>query len=415
MLARLEATHLEFSKLPQDVYNLSTAGQVRIKMNKHRKENQSGPDTTKQLDGPEEHKYQIIFENLKEGIRSGKYPPGSRLPSESELVRRFGTCRVTAAKAIKKLQELGLVIRRVGSGTYVKAQAVESSRLFGLLIPELGQTEIFEPICRGMAGFPLATRNSLLWGQSIGVNEPKEQIAEELCHQYISERVSGVFFAPLELLPAMEEVNCRIAAALDRANIPVVLLDRCFLRYPARSKYDLVGIDNRRTAYSAVEHLIRAGAKKIAFLGKPFSAQTVDARIAGYREALLANGYNREGDFVFRCDPNDHQQIRRIMKRNRPDAFLCANDHTAASLMHTLIGMGFSIPEEIRIVGIDDVKYASLLPIPLTTQHQPCLDLGRIAMSAMLDRLETPDLPTRDISLGCRLVIRKSCGGTASS
>lgn len=359
---------------------------------------------------PEEHKYQLIFEHLQQGISAGRYTPGSRLPSELELVRRFDVCRVTAAKAIKKLQQLGLVERRVGSGTYVKAQPADSSRLFGLLIPELGQTEIFEPICRGMAGFPLASRNSLLWGQSIGLNEPKEQIAEELCQQYISERVSGVFFAPLELVPGMGEVNRKIAEMLDRARIPVVLLDRCFLPYPARSKYDLIGIDNRRTGYGAVEHLVNTGARRIAFLGRPFSAQTVDARIAGYREALLAHGLNREGDFVFRCDPEDAQQISRIMKRHRVDAFLCANDHTAANLMRTLIALGFSIPETIKIVGIDDVKYASLLPIPLTTEHQPCLDLGRIAMATMIDRLESPDLPVRDISLACRLVVRKSCG-----
>ncbi|PYS05694.1 MAG: GntR family transcriptional regulator, partial [Acidobacteria bacterium] len=70
--------------------------------------------------------------------------------------------------------------------------------------------------------------------------------------------------------------------------------------------------------------------------------------------------------------------------------------------------------DKTKIVGIDDVKYASLLPIPLTTQHQPCLDLGRIAMATMIDRLEHPGLPTRDISLGCRLVVRKSCGAQPS-
>ena len=78
--------------------------------------------------------------------------------------------------------------------------------------------------------------------------------------------------------------------------------------------------------------------------------------------------------------------------------------------MQTLIRLGVGIPDEIRIMGIDDVKYANLLPIPLTTQHQPCLDIGRVAVSTMLDRLENPDLPTRDISLSCRLIVRKSCG-----
>ncbi len=367
-------------------------------------------DVLDRAEGTDLPKYQLISQSLKEGILSGEYAHGARLPSENDLVRRFGVSRMTIVKAIKELQQLGLVIRRPGSGTYVRSTEVETGRLFGLLIPELGQTEIFEPICQGMANFPLGSQHSLLWGNSVGLNQPKEQAAEELCQKYISQKVSGVFFAPLELTPAMDEVNQRITAALDRAKIQVILLDRCFYPYPSRSKYDLVGIDNRRAAYVAVEHLFRCGARKIAFLGKRLSASTVDARIAGYREALLAHGYPRDEDLVFRLDPNETQQIRSILDRYRPDAFLCANDLTAANLMKTLVEFGVKIPEEIRLVGIDDVKYASLLPIPLTTQHQPCLDIGRVAVSAMIDRIENPDLPTRDILLSCRLIVRKSSG-----
>jgi DNA-binding LacI/PurR family transcriptional regulator len=372
-------------------------------------------DELDRADGTDQPKYQLIFECLKAGILSGEYVHGARLPSENDLVRRFGVSRMTIVKAIKELQQIGLVVRRAGSGTYVKSSQAGTSRLFGLLIPELGQTEIFEPICQGMANLPLASQHSLLWCNSVGLNQAKEEVAEELCYKYISQRVSGVFFAPLELTPAMDEVNQRITAALDRANIQVVLLDRCFYPYPSRSKYDLVGIDNRRAAYGATEHLIQCGARKIAFLGKRLSASTVDARIAGYREALLAHRYPRDEDLVFRLDPNETQQIRPILDRYRPDAFLCANDHTAANLMKTLIELGVRIPEEIRLVGIDDVKYASLLPIPLSTQHQPCLDIGRVAVSTMLDRIENPNLPTRDISLSCRLIIRKSCGAQTGS
>jgi len=355
-------------------------------------------------------KYRLIFESLKESILSGEYRQGTRLPSETELVRRFGVSRMTIVKAVKELQQLGLVVRRVGSGTYAATRAAQENRLFGLLIPELGQTEIFEPVCQGMANYPLASRHSLLWGNADGDTKAKEEVAEDLCHRYIAQRVSGVFFAPLELTPNKDEVNKRIMAALGHARMPVVLLDRCFAPYPMRSRYDLVGIDNRRTAYIAAEHLIRAGAKRIAFMGRPLSASTVEARIAGYREALLAHGLLKDEDLVARVDPADDGVLRSILRTQRPDAFLCANDHTAANLMHTLIRLGRRIPEDIRIVGIDDVKYASLLPIPLTTQHQPCVDLGKMAMATMLDRMENPDFPTRDVLLSCRLVIRNSCG-----
>src|ERR1700760_1184889 len=80
-------------------------------------------------------KYRLIFEGLKESILSGEYAQGTRLPSENELVRRFGVSRMTIVKAIKELQQLGLVVRRVGSGTYVTSRVDKEGRLFGLLIP----------------------------------------------------------------------------------------------------------------------------------------------------------------------------------------------------------------------------------------------------------------------------------------
>jgi DNA-binding LacI/PurR family transcriptional regulator len=78
--------------------------------------------------------------------------------------------------------------------------------------------------------------------------------------------------------------------------------------------------------------------------------------------------------------------------------------------MHTLLSIGQKIPEDIRIVGFDDVKYARLLPVPLTTQHQPCRDIGRVALAIMLERIANPDLPVRDVLLGCELIVRQSCG-----
>jgi DNA-binding LacI/PurR family transcriptional regulator len=78
--------------------------------------------------------------------------------------------------------------------------------------------------------------------------------------------------------------------------------------------------------------------------------------------------------------------------------------------MQNLISLGYRIPQEMRVVGIDDVNYASLLPVPLTTMHQPCREIGMAAMAAMLERLARPDMPVRDVLLECTLVIRNSCG-----
>ena len=78
--------------------------------------------------------------------------------------------------------------------------------------------------------------------------------------------------------------------------------------------------------------------------------------------------------------------------------------------MQTLLGLGVRIPQEVRIVGIDDVGYAGLLPVPLTTIHQPCREIGEAAMAAMLARVERPNTPARDVLLEFRMVVRKSCG-----
>jgi DNA-binding LacI/PurR family transcriptional regulator len=354
-------------------------------------------------------KYRQVYEDLYSAIRAGSFQPGDRLPSEAELGRRYNTSRITVAKAVNELQLKGLVSRRAGSGTHVLAPAVSSGHVFGLLIPDLGRTEIFEPICHGMMQSPLSKPHSLLWGHSMGEAAQQEKEAEHLCHQYVTQKVSGVFFAPLEFTPAKDAVNNRIVSALDRAGIQIVLLDRCYAPYPTRSKYDLVGVDNRRAGFLVTQHLLRHGVKRVAFVARPLSASTVLARIAGYREALIAHGLCPQQDLVRRGDPDDHDFLSDLLEC-RPEAIVCANDFTAARLMAGLANIGVRVPDEMGIVGIDDVKYASLLPVPLTTQHQNCADIGAMAMATMLQRLEKPDLPTRDILLQTHTVIRKSCG-----
>ena len=106
---------------------------------------------------------------------------------------------------------------------------------------------------------------------------------------------------------------------------------------------------------------MKTGAKRIVFFARPNSAATVDARIAGYREAILSNGERPRRDLVHIGDAMDTRLIKSILKKDHPDGFVCANDLTAGNLMHTLISLEQRIPEDIKIVGIDDVKYARLV------------------------------------------------------
>ncbi|MGH9373352.1 MAG: GntR family transcriptional regulator [Vicinamibacterales bacterium] len=358
-------------------------------------------------------KYQKVYSALRRDIQSGRLGRGDRLPSEAELVRQFGASRITVGRAMRDLQVAGLVERRAGSGSYVKAPQASTGLSFGLLIPDLGETEIFEPICQGMMASPLAREHALLWGSLNGAGRSKDEDTWRLCLQYIDRQVSGVFFAPLELTASKDDVNQRIARALDAAQIPVVLLDRTVAPYPRRGHHDLVGIDNRRAGYVITEHLLRVGARRVAFVAMPDTAATVDAREAGYREAVHASGAPVDPALAHRLDPDDPVAVRGLVDENRPDAIACANDRTAARLMRTMQRLGYRIPADVRLAGIDDAGFAGLLPVPLTTLRQPTRQIGDAALAAMLERVARKDLPARDILLHCQLVIRESCGGRA--
>ena len=354
-------------------------------------------------------KYQEILDNLKESIACGKYAVGERLPSEYDLVKVFGTSRVTVNRALWELQLTGLIERRAGSGSYVSPNA-SKGYTFGLLIPELGQTEIFEPICRGMAEAKEAGHHALLWGKSLADSGTENANVESLCRQLTSKNVSGVFFAPLELTPEKDAFNRAIAEKFERAGIPMVLLDRDLVPYPNRSEYDLIGIDNRRAAYVITEHLITAGAKRPVFVCRPCSAPTVDARVAGFREAILDKGIEYKHDSVRRLGPLDAATVQQMVKETRTDAIVCANDFTAANIMKALHELKIPVPERVRMAGIDDVKYSTLLPVPLTTIHQPCNEIGATAIEAMVQRLQHRQMPGREIALNFRLIVRKSSG-----
>jgi DNA-binding LacI/PurR family transcriptional regulator len=348
---------------------------------------------------PHAPKHQQVFESLSKDILSGRYQRGQKIPSEAALVQQFQTSRITVGRALRELAQRGLVERIAGSGTYVRhASPGEEGLVFGLLIPGLGETEIFEPICRGIASAPQAGRHALLWG-----NTAPEQ-ALQLCDDYLRQRVAGIFFAPLETGDQARDINLTIMSRFAEARIPIILLDRRVLPFASRIPHDLVGIDNRRAGYLATEHLLNLGAPRVVFMAHSGGANTIAERIAGFREALLSNGISLEANPVWTLDAIANQSIR------PGDGFVCANDRTAGELMQVLLARGYRIPKDVRVVGIDDVEYASLLPVPLTTVHQPCREIGEAALSAMLDRVARPNMFVRDILVACHLVVRESCG-----
>ncbi len=367
---------------------------------------------------PQPHKHRQISGELRGEITSGRYAAGARLPSEPQLVERFGVSRPTVARALLDLQTEGLIERRSGSGTYVSANAHAtasvSTKQLGQLIPSLGHTEIFGHICGELASLARAEGYSMLWGGSTHPGHDTDaslEHAEKLCNHFIERKVSGVFFAPYELDPDKASANRRLAETLRQAGIPVVLLDSDLQSFPDRSDFDLVGIDNVAGGFTVAEHLIRLGCRHLCFVARPHSAPTVEARVAGVREALVRHRLDIDTALLPRVgDPEDARFVRSLIAARQADAFICHNDYTAALLLRSFETAGVKVPRDVRVVGFDDAKYATLISPQLTTIHQPCREIAAIALRTMLERIADPGLPVSSHSLTPRLVVRESCG-----
>jgi DNA-binding LacI/PurR family transcriptional regulator len=364
-------------------------------------------------------KHKDISRELRAEIAMEKFGPAGRLPSEAQLVRRFRVSRPTVIRALRDLQAEELIERRAGSGTYVRNRTARTaaSNQLGLLVPSRQTTEIFDLICGELAGLARAQNYGLLWGNTTlpqGEADLSAKDALHMCEQFIEQRVMGVFFAPFDLTEDQSKVNNAIAARFRRAGMPVVLLDRDLTAFPERSAFDLIGIDNFAAAAQLTEHLIKLGSERVAFVTRPYSAPTVDARIAGVREILRRHRIEPSRDWLQIGDPEDVKVVRRLTAAHRWDAFVCANDLTAAQLMRTLEKLQVRVPADVRVVGFDDAKYATLLGVSLTTMHQPTADIARMAFRVLLERIAEPTLPERTVFLSARLVVRESCGAYAT-
>jgi LacI family transcriptional regulator len=362
-------------------------------------------------------KHEEISRVLRDEILAGRFGVGGRIPSEAQLVRRFGVSRPTVGRALQTLGEENLIERRAGSGTFVREAGgrpgnVVSSSL-ALLVPDLGNTEIFQAIAGEIASLARVHDYNLVWG---GSAQPKLDSdtslnhGKELCEQFIASRVSGVFFTPYELVPGKEEGNRQIATDLREAGVPVVLLDRDLTPFPGRSGFDLVGTDNFAGGFLLGEHLVKLGCRDVRFVTRPGSAPTVQARIAGVREALGRHGVVPRPGWVGEGEPADARFVSKLMRKPVPEAVVCANDHTAALLLQVLSRRGAVVPRDLRVVGFDDVRFSTLVSPPLTTVAQPCREIAVAAFALMMELQADPTLPPRHVTLTPRLVVRDSCG-----
>ena len=193
-------------------------------------------------------------------------------------------------------------------------------------------------------------------------------------------------------------------------------MDGDIVTAPARSRYDLVSIDNVGAGERLAAHLMDCGAKAIHFLLRANWVHNVRNRALGVRNAVLANGLRWRPSNVVLADPLDVEAVRRVMSRRpRPDAFVCENDVLAARLLKTLTALGHRVPQDVRLAGFDDVQIARLSSPALTTIRQPCDLIARTAFDRLLSRIARPQQEPLHLVPAAELVVRESTSATAGA
>ena len=355
----------------------------------------------------ETSKYRKIFEELQKGIRDGLYPAGVPLPSEESLIRKFKVSRITAVKAMDELVRSGLVYRKRGSGTFATPSARRESGRLGLIMPSLSFGEVFPVMCQALMRCAQKDGYSLVLGDISAPTPSKRAIeAGNVARSFVNQRVVGVILQPLAFLRASERVTHEILMLFEKAEIPVVLLDRDISSGRVPMRHDFVGIDNFSAGRALGEHMLKQGAKRIRFLMRPNCATIIRDRADGVASAL---GTDCDIGFRIVAEPGDMDALAPIFrKRNRPDAVICESDYVAAVLRNTLDKLGVSVPDDVKLAGFDDVRCAVTTFPQLTTIHQPCEDIALVAYRALRERILNPSLPPRRISIPAPIVIRES-------
>lgn len=190
--------------------------------------------------------------------------------------------------------------------------------------------------------------------------------------------------------------------------IPVVAVDP----HAGSSSVPTIDSDNLTGAESAVNYLLSLGHRRIAMLAGRADLTSAQLRETGYRRALEAAGISVDPSLIgvggFRPDSATAPARALLDRPDRPTAVFAANDLTAIRTIEVANELGLRVPEDLSVIGFDDVPDASQFRIPLTTIAQPLSQMGRVAMEVLLRLLEGAQLAQTHITLATSLVVRES-------
>lgn len=355
-------------------------------------------------------KHRHLATALRQQLESGAYAVGDRLPTEAELAAEHGLAVSTVRRAVDSLVADGLVRRRQGSGMYVLARSQAEIRgvvFVGVVVPSAHY--YFPQVIQGIEDVTSAHGARLVLCTS-GYDVRRE---EAHIHRLLESQVDGVIVSPTLHL---DRDRRSYLSRLNALPVPHVLLERAPERSAVGDASEYVATDHMAGGYASVRYLTGLAHRRIGFLGRAGTA-TADDVFAGYRSACHELRVEVSDRFVIRrheWSSADGDWLLNAMSSHRaPTAFVCLGDREATLFLHELRRHGYSVPEQVALVGYDD-EVAELAEVPLTAVSPPKYEVGRRAAEALLTRLADPQAPIQQVWLRPNVVVRASCGGSTT-
>lgn len=341
-------------------------------------------------------KWEAVASRIARHIEQGRFN-GGYLPAERELAQQFGVSRPTLRRALQALSEAGVLESRPGVGTKVVEEA-PVSRIIALALPDIAN-RFYVEVTEVIEYTTLQRGYQLL----LSSYRYRDNLRDAHLRQFAVHGVSGVILghdSARELPPALEYLRER--------RIPAVVLFNVTMECP----FDSVVIDQHAGVMQVLRYLFSLGHERIAFC-RPLESAKVTLREAHFLEIMSQAGHGVPPEQRIALEDLEAgpQVLKKLMKgKQRPTAIFAGNDRVALILMKRLSEIGLRAPEDVSVVGFDNLSYTEHLPVPLTTVDQPKDLLGRRASELLFERMEQgPGLPPRREVYQPRLVIRGSC------
>jgi LacI family transcriptional regulator len=323
----------------------------------------------------------------------------------ADIAREAGTSQSTASRALSGRGYVAADVRerllsaaeRLGYVPDASARTLKqkTSRIVGVVVSDL-DNHFYGGLA---AGVEQTLREADYRMVLVGDNsESAEEIAA--VRTFIAMRSPGVILTP---------VAGDATELLHRRGVPVVEVDRQIATVPC----DAVVIDNVRGARDAVQHLLVLGHRRIGLLGVDTDWTSDVGRVAGFRNAHAAAGLEVDESLILRLpfhDASAELRIADLLDRTAPTAIFAANNLLAEQAWRVLRARGLSLPDDISLVGFDDVQWTGMVSPGITTVAQPTIELGRRAAALLLRRIREPHSPTELELLQPSLVVRGSTG-----